>query len=110
MSIWAAALVCLAPVAYDGDTLRCTNAPYHRARLFGISAPELRDPGGPEARDALQRRVEGGVHCYIQGASFSRFVVMCLNAQEVDVGRAQLEEGFATEWCSYSRNYYGTCP
>jgi micrococcal nuclease len=43
--------------AIDGDTIRCGK---ERVRLQGIYAPELREPGGREARERLQRRLESG--------------------------------------------------
>lgn len=43
--------------AIDGDTLRCGS---ERVRLQGIYAPELREPGGREARQRLQERIQGG--------------------------------------------------
>jgi len=43
--------------AVDGDTLRCGS---ERIRLRGVYAPELAEPGGPEARARLQRRLEEG--------------------------------------------------
>jgi len=39
LTLGAAILVCAAPVAIDGDTLRCAGA--GRVRLVGIDAPEL---------------------------------------------------------------------
>jgi micrococcal nuclease len=43
--------------AIDGDTIRCGQ---ERVRLHGIYAPELREPGGREARARLQQRLESG--------------------------------------------------
>jgi hypothetical protein len=39
--------------AIDGDTLRCGR---ERVRLLGVYAPELNEPGGPEAHQRLQQR------------------------------------------------------
>lgn len=67
---FAAALACAAPVAVDGDTLRCANlaAP---VRLLGIDAPELPGhcrrgracaPGNPYAAwDELAAALRGAV-------------------------------------------------
>ena len=63
----------------------------------------------PQSTAALQASVAGGVICEIKGASFNRTVAICTNAAGTDVGLAQLSGGFATEWCSYSKNYYRTC-
>jgi len=43
--------------AIDGDTLRCGR---ERVRIEGINAPELKEPGGQQARQRLQRRLEFG--------------------------------------------------
>jgi endonuclease YncB( thermonuclease family) len=43
--------------AIDGDTLRCGS---ERVRLKGIYAPELREAGGPEAKQRLQQRIQTG--------------------------------------------------
>lgn len=43
--------------AIDGDTIRCGK---ERIRLHGVYAPELREPGGREARQRLQQRLESG--------------------------------------------------
>jgi endonuclease YncB( thermonuclease family) len=43
--------------ALDGYTLQCGR---ERVRVEGISAPELKAPGGVEARQRLQRRIEFG--------------------------------------------------
>jgi endonuclease YncB( thermonuclease family) len=43
--------------AIDGDTIRCGK---ERIRLQGVYAPELREPGGREARARLQQRLDSG--------------------------------------------------
>ena len=42
-------------------------------RLYGINARELRDPGGPEARDRLTRMLPAGTKCAVQSAKFDKF-------------------------------------
>ena len=42
--------------AIDGDTLRCGR---ERVRIEGINAPELAEPGGKQARQRLQQRLQG---------------------------------------------------
>ena len=44
--------------AIDGYTLRCSGG--ERVKIEGIRAPELNDPGGEEARQRLQRRIQSG--------------------------------------------------
>ena len=43
---------------HDGDTL--TLADGRKIRLWGVDAPELKQPDGPEARDWLQKRLSSG--------------------------------------------------
>lgn len=103
----AALLICLAPVAYDGDTLKCAGG--QSVRLFGIQAPEKRQAGDPESTASLQALITGGVVCESRGASWSRIVARCFNASSTDIAKAQLDAAHASEWCEYSRNFYGTC-
>ena len=44
-------------MAIDGDTLRCGR---ERVRVDGLHAPELSEPGGQQARQRLQRRIQSG--------------------------------------------------
>lgn len=108
MSITAALLICFAPVAYDGDTIRC-GASKTTVRVFGIEAPEIGTSGSLDSRVNVQALSDGGVWCEPRGTNYSRIVAICYNSKGVDIGRAQLQGGFAKEWCAYSRNYYGTC-
>lgn len=108
-SLTAALLWCLAPVAYDGDTVRCGDS-WTRVRIWGVNAVEKGEPGWEAARDALQHRVAGGIVCEPRGTSYSRIVGLCYDATSRDVGMELLQvDKTVTEWCSYSRNYYGTC-
>jgi len=116
MSITAAALICLSPVAYDGDTVRCGISPA-RVRLFAIEAPEVNplQPGALEAKAATQGLSVGGLMCEPKGANFSRLVALCYNSRGQDIGRLLMDSGLVKEWCQYSvsrkfpNGYYGTC-
>lgn len=109
MSITAAVLICLAPTASDGDSLRCHTSPT-RIRLYAVNAPETGQPGASEAKAALQAAVVGGLLCEPRGASYNRVVAICRNAAGQDVGQAMLTARHVVETCAYSRNFYGTCP
>jgi endonuclease YncB( thermonuclease family) len=109
MSIMSAILICLSPTAYDGDTIRCGDS-VTRVRLFGVNAVEVGQPGWMKARDALQKRIAGGLMCEPQGASYARTVAICYEATGRDVGLEVLKvDHVVTEWCAYSKNFYGTC-
>ncbi|MFL6566616.1 MAG: thermonuclease family protein [Burkholderiales bacterium] len=43
--------------AFDGSTLQCGR---ERVRVEGLRAPTLKEPGGPEARARLERRLRQG--------------------------------------------------
>lgn len=109
MSIMSAILICLLPTAYDGDTIRCGDG-QTRVRIFGVNAVEVGQPGWQAARDALQKRIEGGLICEPRGTSYGRQVGLCYDATGRDVGMELLQvDHVVTEWCTYSRNFYGTC-
>jgi endonuclease YncB( thermonuclease family) len=111
MGLTAALLICLAPVAIDGDTVRCgNNLAWTRVRVWGVQAPETGMLGAAEAKAALQRRVNGGIMCEPKGTSYTRIVGLCYDGTGRDVALELLKvDHVVTEWCSYSRNYYGTC-
>lgn len=44
--------------AIDGYTLRCSGG--ERVKVEGLRAPELTEPGGEQARQRLQRRIQSG--------------------------------------------------
>ena len=107
--ITAAILICLAPVASDGDSLACGRSTA-RVRLYGVNAPETGATGASEARAALQAVSAGGLMCEPKGTSYTRIVAVCTNAAGQDIGRALLNAGHVVEVCSYSKNLYETCP
>src|SRR5687767_11422203 len=111
MSITAAVLFCLAPVAIDGDTVRCGNGQdWTRVRIWAVTAPERGQPGAIEAQAALQKRVAGGIMCEPRGTSYTRIVGLCYDGTGRDIGLSLIAvDKVVKEWCSYSRNYYGTC-
>lgn len=106
--IVSAVLICLSPVALDGDTLRCGSGPA-TVRIFGVQAPERSTAGWIESMANLNKESMGGLLCEPRGTNYNRIVALCRNFRGVDIGKAQLDGGFAVEWCSYSRNFYATC-
>ncbi len=117
MSLFAATLICLMPVATDGDTVRCGGAAgATRVRIWGVMAPETGTAGAAEAKAALQRRVAGGLICEPRGASFSRTVALCYDGTGRDVALELLKvDKVAVEACGFTRSarhplgYYETC-
>lgn len=90
---------------HDGDTFRFGGT---RIRLFGIDAPELDDPGGRAAREALALAIAGGrVSCTDTGArSYDRIVARCVNAKGYDLARIMVRSGWAVDWWYHSCGLY----
>jgi len=72
------------PIAYvgDGDSLCVALGParsqWAEVRLADFYAPEINEPGGPEAKATLSRLVEGReVNCQAQHRSYDRVVAVC---------------------------------
>lgn len=106
-----AVFLCLAPVAIDGDTLRCANVEQAkgRVRIARIDAPERGQPGGAEATAALAALIaQGAVRCTPVDADprkpghqaadpFGRIVARC-RAGRTDLGTAIKRQGHAVVW------------
>lgn len=110
------AIICEAPRAIDGDTLRC--AGIGRVRIVAINARELHGPdkGGckgnapcPErsAESALANlskllRVQPVQLLPLTHDRYGRLVAR-VRAGGIDVGCAQVAGGFAAEWSRYGK-------
>jgi len=108
-ALLAAAFVCAAPVAVDGDTLRCRG--FVLVRLTGIDAPEMPGhcragrvctPGdGPASRASLARWIKlGPVTCIARGRDrYGRQLAACasgghdLACLQIGSGRAVVRYG-----------------
>lgn len=107
--IFAAVLLCLSPVAIDGDTVRC-GADKSGIRMFAYDSKDHM-PSDALNKVKLQGLVNGGLVCELHGNSYYRTVGRCENAFGVDVSKEMIQHGTDTgEWCLYSKNYYGGCP
>ncbi len=105
----AALFLCLAPVAVDGDTLRCGG---ELVRLIGIDAPELPGhcrkgrvctPGdGWQSKRAMAGLVaRGAVRCHaVARDAYGRVLARC-EAGGLDLSCAMIERGQAV--ARYSR-------
>lgn len=88
----------------DGDTF--THADGRCIRLFGIDAPELAQPFGPEARDwlhALLRRADW--RCKQWYWSHEREVATCWDGRR-SLGELLVQGGYAWDYVAYSGGRY----
>ena len=94
----------------DGDTFWISGQDV-RIRVWGLDAPETNRPGGAAATAAMTRLVSGQVlHCRQRDIDrFGRIVGQCFLPDGRDITREMIRSGTATEFCRFSRNYYGTC-
>lgn len=103
-AVFASAFPCWSASTVDGDTLKCASG--LRVRLWGVSAPEKREPGGAEAAQALDDLVGArDLACIPLGFSFDRVVARCWPLGK-DVGEAMIRSGKATEDTRFSAGFY----
>ena len=86
--------------AIDGDTIIINN---YKIRLNGVSAPELSEEGGNEAKQAMQKILENKtIKCSLSGRkSYERYIGVCWIGA-VDVGALLVLQGFARDCYRYS--------
>ena len=84
--------------AIDGDTLACGS---ERVRIRAIDAPEMRDPGGPDARAALAEMIRGRTlewmpgTCDRYGRTLADVRASGRGWRSVDLGAAMMQAGHA---------------
>ena len=94
---------------HDGDTVRVQvvdvllSVPVLLAvRVAGINAPELSEPGGPEARDALAGLLTPGMVVTLRHVHPDKFagrvVSQIITGKGEDVGPWMISRGFAVAW------------
>ena len=94
----------------DGDTITLKGQS-RRIRLWGLDAPEWNHPGGSAATAAMRKLISGKtLHCDVRDIDrYGRLVAQCIMANGRDIAAEMIRLGAATEYCRYSRGYYGTC-
>ena len=90
--------------AIDGDTIVINS---YKIRLNGVSAPELSEEGGNEAKQAMQKILENKtIKCSLSGRkSYERYIGVCWIGA-VDVGALLVLQGFARDCFRYSGGRY----
>lgn len=88
----------------DGDTLVLQGQP---VRLWGVNAPERRQPGGAAAKAALEALTAGQtIYCLWWGdRSWQRLVALCA-AGGRDLGLSLINSGHATRAPRFDRGFY----
>jgi len=91
----------------DGDTIRVGA---ERVRIFGLDCAEMRDPGGREAKRALERMIAGrGVTLErIERDRYGRTVAKVFAGGQ-DVACGMIRAGACREYQRYSRGTYSRC-
>lgn len=95
---------------YDGDTIKISPRE-KRLRLWGVDAPEKGERGAEAARNALMRMTQGKRITFIEidRDRYGRTVARVFLPDGQEVNRLMIESGTATEFCRYSRGFYGAC-
>jgi micrococcal nuclease len=88
----------------DGDTIEVGKIPI---RLNGVSAPELKEPLGPQSKAFIADLVMGKrVRCALDGTkTHDRFVGICYLGDR-DIGAAVIAAGLALDCPRYSGGRY----
>lgn len=88
----------------DGDTIEVGKVPI---RLNGVSAPEMKEPFGPQSKAFMVDLVMGKrVRCELNGRkTYDRLVGVCF-VNGKDIGAAVIEAGLALDCPRYSGGRY----
>ena len=94
----------------DGDTFTLRGES-RRIRVWGLDAPELDQRGGSVATETLHSLISGRtLTCIVVDIDrYGRLVGQCFLPDGQDVAEEMIRSGAASEYCRYSRGFYGTC-
>lgn len=94
----------------DGDTFRISGIE-PAIRIWGLDAPERDERGGSAATKTLRSLIDGQrLNCVLIDIDrYRRFVGQCFLPDGRDIAQVMILSGVATEYCKYSRGFYGTC-
>jgi len=94
----------------DGDTFTLSGES-RRIRVWGLDAPEWDQRGGSTATATLRSLISGKtLRCAIRDVDrYGRLVGQCFLPDGRDIAAEMIRSGAATEYCRFSKGYYGTC-
>ena len=94
----------------DGDTLKISTAE-PLVRLWGVDAPEKNEKGFQRAKIALKHLAEDKVVSFtkVDQDKYGRLVARVFLSDGTEINRILITEGFADEYCRYSKGFYGQC-
>ena len=94
----------------DGDTFTLSGES-RRIRVWGLDAPEWDQRGGSAATATLRSLISGKtLKCNVLDIDrYGRLVGQCFLPDGRDIAAEMIRSGAASEYCRYSRGYYGTC-
>lgn len=94
----------------DGDTFTLRGES-RRIRVWGLDAPEWDQRGGSAATKALHGLISGKtLRCSVVDIDrYGRLVGQCFLPDGRDIAAEMIRSGAASEYCRYSRGFYGTC-
>ena len=94
----------------DGDTFTLRGES-RRIRVWGLDAPEWDQRGGSAATETLQSLISGKtLSCSVVDIDrYGRLVGQCFLPDGRDIAAEMIRSGAASEYCRYSRGFYGTC-
>lgn len=92
---------------HDGDTIYLKGV-REPIRIWGINAPEIDDPGGWEAKDAMKALVlRRSLRCVkMDRDHYNRIVAKCFLPDGRDVAAEMVKQGHAFDMPNYSGGYY----
>lgn len=94
----------------DGDTFTLSGTS-RRIRVWGLDAPERKERGGSAATQTMRSLISGQtLDCVVRDMDrYGRIVGQCFLPDGRDIAAEMIRRGVATEYCRFSRDYYGTC-
>ena len=94
----------------DGDTFHLSGVD-PAIRVWGLDAPERNERGASAATRAMRNLIDGQpLTCVLIDIDrYQRLVGQCFLPNGRDIAEAMISMGVATEYCRYSRGFYGNC-